>query len=126
MVHLSAYATLMCICLCAGYAGHDGTELSSSRCDLAQVNSETDFVARNAQFTGLVSQITQAALRQTPLDAGTPGSESRKPLASSADHAAPSPLRTSCVAACLSSSSAAGHQARTPGDTCLVPSAGAG
>jgi len=34
-----------------------------------QVNSETDFVARNDQFSSLVSQIAQAALRQTPSDA---------------------------------------------------------
>ena len=37
-----------------------------------QVNSETDFVARNDQFTSLVSQVAQAALRQTPADAGAP------------------------------------------------------
>ena len=37
---------------------------------LAQVNSETDFVARNDQFTSLVGRIAQAALRQTPRDAG--------------------------------------------------------
>jgi len=36
---------------------------------IPQVNSETDFVARNVQFSSLVSQIAQAALRQKPSDA---------------------------------------------------------
>lgn len=35
---------------------------------LVELNSETDFVSRNEQFTSLLSQIAQAALRQTPKD----------------------------------------------------------
>lgn len=38
---------------------------------LVELNSETDFVSRNEQFTGLLSQIARAALLQTPVDQST-------------------------------------------------------
>ncbi len=46
-----------------GVAERDGTAVA------VEVNSETDFVAKNADFQDLVASITKAALEQTDLDA---------------------------------------------------------